>query len=378
MSGAGRKATSSILRKLSGSSEDDGLEGLESVSGPDLSDDRAHAALEHARQIAQNEWGAALDAELLKKLEKIYLDDGVRGLERLRDEGAAADLSDDELDGLEAIVETDGSRPTLQVAADGSVDPTEEVLKSWAPTVHEFRGQIKQVANSVGRIDLGTTHKGTGFVVKDNLVLTNRHVLQQIARHRNGEWRFRSNDPNITFDADPTKTRNRQFAIKSVIAAGPDRITTPLDYERLDFAILECEVPAGSEFPEPLTLEDDASKIKWTRQVYTVGYPAKPPEEAYEPSVLELLFRDVYGSKRFAPGEIEDELGEVATTVFGHDATTLAGNSGSCVVDLGANGKLVAGLHFAGFRKKVNYAHSVAKLEASLADLNLSWARLSG
>jgi V8-like Glu-specific endopeptidase len=81
--------------------------------------------------------------------------------------------------------------------------------------------------------------------------------------------------------------------------------------------------------------------------------------------------------KRFAPGEIDRALGSAADgtgeTVFAHDATTLGGNSGSCVVDLGNDGRLVVGLHFAGIPKHANYAHANARLRAQLADLGFTW-----
>ncbi len=370
-----RRSSRTIFRKLSSGLAEPGLEGLESAgAAPDLSAARAEAALELARRIAEREWGDALDPALLEKLEKIYLEAGVKGLERLRNEGEDAALPDDEYGGLEAIVEIDGSRPTLQVAQNGSIDTEEELLRSWKSAAQKFSGEIQQVARSVGRIDLGTRHRGTGFVIKDGLILTNRHVLQQIARHRNGEWTFRGPDPNITFDADPSESRQLQFPIKRVVVAGPDRISVPIDYGRLDFAVLECEIPPGGNFPAPVTLESDDGKIDRTRPVYTVGYPAKPETGVYEFSVLKLLFKNVYGVKRFAPGEIDEGLDEIAPTVFGHDATTLGGNSGSCVVDLGDDGQLVAGLHFAGFKEDVNYAHSVARLADALGDLDLTWA----
>ena len=68
------------------------------------------------------------------------------------------------------------------------------------------------------------------------------------------------------------------------------------------------------------------------------------------------LFQFRYGVKRYAPGEIDRGLGSRADrtgeTVFAHDSTTLGGNSGSCVVDLGNDGRLVVGLHFAGARRR--------------------------
>jgi hypothetical protein len=43
------------------------------------------------------------------------------------------------------------------------------------------------------------------------------------------------------------------------------------------------------------------------------------------------------------------------------------------VVDLGNDGRLVVGLHFAGAPKKANFAHSNARLHETLGDLALSW-----
>ena len=375
------KAASRLYRKLhkGGEAASGGLEAVSGPPEPDLSDARAYDAFERAKKIAQHEWGSALDPDLIRMLEKIYLQDGVAGLEQLRDAGEDAVLTGEQRGGLEAVVQTDGSRPTLQFAEDGSFDTHAEILNSWQATAQKYCGEIREIASSVGRIDGGreynrTFHKGTGFVIKDNLVLTNRHVLQQIARHRNGEWKFHGRAPTITFDANPNLSRSLEFHIKRVVLAGPDRIRVPLNYTRLDFAVLECEVSSGSSFPLPLTLHNNADGIKEAQYVYTIGYPAKPEDGVYEPSVLSLLFQTIYGVKRFAPGEIDEEVGTVAPTVFAHDATTLGGNSGSCIVDLEDNGKLVVGLHFAGFAEDANYAHAFAKLQDSLWHLDLAWA----
>jgi V8-like Glu-specific endopeptidase len=59
--------------------------------------------------------------------------------------------------------------------------------------------------------------------------------------------------------------------------------------------------------------------------------------------------------------------------VFSHDASTLGGNSGSAVVDLGSNGGSVIGLHFGGMSREQNWAHAVAKIQEALKPLNLTW-----
>jgi hypothetical protein len=124
-------------------------------------------------------------------------------------------------------------------------------------------------------------------------------------------------------------------------------------------------------------LESDADKVTAGRPIFTIGYPAEPRAGIYTSEVLNRLFRHRYGVKRFAPGEIERGLGSAADgtgeTVFAHDATTLGGNSGSCVVDFGNDGRLVVGLHFAGAPKIANYAHANARLRVTLAQLGLTW-----
>jgi V8-like Glu-specific endopeptidase len=368
------------LRKLSYGVPGARTETVEASTAEALSAEHAEWALEQAIRTIERETGAALPAQSRAELERLFLQDGKRAIERLKKEGVSARLPPAEVDALEAIVEVDGSRPTLALSADDEVDVEDQALGPWRSVVKKFVRQISAAAVSVGRIDLDGTHVGTGFVVKEGLILTNRHVLQGLARQENsGAWTFRG-QPTITFDANPKQSRARQFEIrKKVVLAGPDPIDLlRSDYNKLDFAVLECAPSAGTPaFPAPLPLESDADKIVVGRPIFTLGYPARPKYDRYGGDVLSRLFQRRYGVKRFAPGEIDRGLGSAAErtgeAVFTHDSTTLAGNSGSCVVDLGNDGRLVVGLHFAGSAKEANYAHSNARLRAKLAELGLTW-----
>jgi hypothetical protein len=84
-----------------------------------------------------------------------------------------------------------------------------------------------------------------------------------------------------------------------------------------------------------------------------MGYPARPFNEVAE--VLMTVFQDEYFVKRFAPGVIEASPDDVDDgnhrRVFTHDASTLGGNSGSCVVEFGVQGRSVVGLHFGGIQR---------------------------
>lgn len=65
-----------------------------------------------------------------------------------------------------------------------------------------------------------------------------------------------------------------------------------------------------------------------------------------------------------APGEVDLAMGEhnedVKKWIFTHDASTLWANPGSCVVDLGAEGTPVIGIHFGGGTRPENFAHAAA------------------
>ena len=373
-----RGVAARYLRKLSHGVSGARTGAVEAATMEALSPAHAEEALERAIRTIERESGASVDPASRAEFERLVRDDGALAIERLKREGVRARLTPREEDALEAIVEVDGSRPTLAVSDENHVDAADEGLGQWRGAVKDFAAPISRVASAVGRIDLDGEHKGTGFVVKEGLVLTNRHVLQQIAVQRGpGDWEFRG-APTITFDANPDTNRSRQFAIRSVAFAGRDAINPwRVDYEKLDVAILECEPSGGAAFPAPLLLESDADKIVEGRPIFTIGYPAEPRSGTYQDGLLDRLFRYRYGVKRFAPGEIDRGLGSAAAgtgqTVFAHDATTLGGNSGSCVVDLGNDGQLVVGLHFAGIPKQANYAHANARLRATLTELGLTW-----
>jgi V8-like Glu-specific endopeptidase len=374
-----RSTAARYLRKLSHGVPAAATGALESAAAESIGADHAEEAHARALETIERESGRKLDTASKEELDRVFLSDGKEALGRLKNEGPDAELSERHEDALEAIVEVDGSRPTLMFSEDDHVDLEDGTLGQWKGVTAKFLEQISRVAASVGRVDLDGKHQGTGFVITDGLILTNRHVLQALATQKqSGEWQFLG-EPSITFDANPDKSRKRRVKIrKKVIRTGTQPIDRhAIDYKKLDFAILECEVSDEDRLPEPLLLESDADKVAVGRPIFTIGYPANPGYGAYASDVLQKLFQYRYGVKRFAPGEIDRGLGTAADgtgeTVFTHDSTTLGGNSGSCVVDLGNDGRLVVGLHFAGAPKKANFAHSNALLHETFGDLGLSW-----
>jgi hypothetical protein len=126
-----------------------------------------------------------------------------------------------------------------------------------------------------------------------------------------------------------------------VVEATPSQVNGT-NFARLDAAVLRIEpLPDGpQDVPDALTVSADPDgPLGHLASYCIVGYPAQP---VYESGTIEgvdwawvtrTLFGNVYGVKRLAPGMTHRPLGSLPGDkrrwVFGHDATTLGGNSGS-------------------------------------------------
>jgi len=353
-------------------------EGLESIgTGPDLSDDRiktsVEAARERFRRIAER---AAREGEDVTPEQQRVLEDAEAALKVLATEGESADLSDQQRVGLEAIIVPDGTRPALFVQ-DDDVDPGAAEAGTWQGRISGFRLELSTVAQSVGRINAKIRfpdYAGTGWVVGDGLILTNRHVLEFLVGgpdpQPDGSWRFLK-PVTIDFAAEFERPRERSFKVTGVEFASPDRINGVLKPSNLDVALLKVETNNGVEhLPPPLPLSRRMKALDTQSEIYVMGYPARPNDEFGE--VLMKVFRDEFFVKRFAPGFVEAPPDQVDDgghgRVFTHDSSTLGGNSGSCVIEFRIQGRAAVGLHFGGLARKENFAHSLARLEAVLTE----------
>lgn len=294
---------------------------------------------------------------------------------------------------LEALVSlTD--RPAIRVDK-GTIDVNHPELGRWQGAYLLAQPEIDAVIRSVGRIDADGEHIGTGFLVGDGVIMTNRHVIQAFAAPvpRSSDpkrWLLESDTVTINF-SDGANAAADAFRIKSIIASGKEPITgLAVDFAKLDMALLEVETTntAQKSLPRPIIMLSSPDRARQQRQIFTVGYPAKPqvlptdPDGAVRMDVvarLRALFGLSYGVKYFSPGIVSTGLGAVGGDprkwVFSHDATTLAGNSGSATIDF-TEPIAVIGLHFAGDWLRANHAHAVSAVKSSgeLPTLNgLDW-----
>lgn len=383
---ADEAATAALIRNLGAMVGSHGG-GLEAARTPSLESAR--------RQLGPGQRNTYLDA-LNQKIVPAQRQSGGLELARLSDgidllhtQGSAARLGAEQRMGLEALVSLNG-RPAI-AAVDKAKGGQTLGIDLYNPSeaqkqeLGEFRtpltltlSVIEQRLPSVGRIDSGGQHSGTGFVVGDDLILTNRHVLELLADPRPGtvapaSWDL---DSDVTIDFSPTPTAAdgaRRFRLREVIFAGPDPIwDVPYKAGRVDAALLRVDRTSETGQPLPPALDFAANPgLTGSTRLLVCGYPAEPQSLPTDASgatrhdVVERLFQIFgldYGNKYLSPGKFMSQVQSQA--VFDHDATTLPGSSGSCVLLL--NKTLSgAGLHFGGQWLHANQAHSVRELYQS-------------
>ena len=307
---------------------------------------------------------------------------------RRLDDNPDAPLPPDEVYALEAVVRADGTRPSLLVR-NGVVDPAQPLAAGWTGQLAAAGDALTKAVAAVGRVEptrpSGSDFFGTCWVVdhRTGLVLTNKHVLiavlerspHAVARRSRG---FRVIDGAfVDFAAESGSADVRRYRI---VEATPSQVNGA-NFARLDAAVLRIEpLPGGpQDVPDALTVSADPDgPLGRLASHCIVGYPAQP---LYESGTIEgvdwawvtrTLFGNVYGVKRLAPGMTHRPLGSIPGDkrrwVFGHDATTLGGNSGSPALAWTDN---AFGLHFAGRSIDTNYAHAVSAITSELRALGV-------
>ena len=322
--------------------------------------------------MAADRIDAALSAERKRLLEV-----GASALDTLRAEGPGAVLSAEAWLGIEAIVSVARPAMVLQDGAFGDPPPP------WADILGPFRQSIRTTAMSVGRIgvrglpQLPLPYAGTGFMVAEDAVMTNCHVARVFSQHgADGDWSFQPGlEANLDLVEDPDARPADAASPRSVRIEGVIGI-----HPALDLALLR--VTDGLAKPLPI-MSRDPGPLEG-RNVYVLGYPA--PDYRNDAATQRSIFGDRYFVKRLQPGAamappadatIRMEpcsSGAEPDDVMFHDASTLGGNSGSCVVDLDSN--QVIGLHFAGKYMQYNEAVALWRLvdDPLLTDAGVNFA----
>lgn len=218
---------------------------------------------------------------------------------------------------------------------------------------------------------------GTGFLISDRHVMTNRHVHGLY-----GHYLLDKTDPGgIEFIAEKGKDAS-DFV--------PFNCEPPFLLPALDIAIYTLARPVKTR--KPLQFDPINIEALEGREIVVVGYPdTHTPDRADILAVVEE--NPVFAVKRISQGRIfrhstdtdvpfgvETRISENQDTSFAmpaicHNASTLGGNSGSPLLDI-KTGQLV-GVHFAGFKvfnceEAANLAMAIAQLTSETSQKYLS------
>jgi subtilisin family serine protease len=351
------------------------------------------ALLRHLElRFARDDAGQDPPDEQTRRLRTQVLDDAGRALDVLTRRPEALSTDRRFLLALEALVRIKG-RPSLLVR-DGTYDPADpELDEDWSRVLDEAGPRLPALIRSACRVDLDGEHVGSGFVVAPGLVMTNRHVLEDLVVDQSGRdgWQL-LDGAEVDFDAEVGTSSREPFRVLGVAFAGPDPIGGVVNLQRLDLALLEVKARNATDtpLPPPVNLVGNAAAGRGRRDLAVVGYPARPrqvprtEEGRINPEIaaaLERIFRFKYGVKRLALGRVDRRLGTVAGDAsppwaISHDATTLGGNSGSAaaLLEPDEEGVLpVLALHMGGQWLQENYAHVLAAVP-KLRDIpGLAW-----
>jgi endonuclease G len=250
--------------------------------------------------------------------------------------------------GLESIV-LRRTRPVLAIRDnDAKLDFIDKAdSEIWLARLTKAKPFLDSAIRSIGRIDLQGARLdwvGTGWLVADNILVTNRHVAREFAARKGDGYTFQMglNGP-MSADVDFLQEIDNPAALIF-------KLIKPLHIEDEpgpDISFFEVEIASGnSKLATPIKL---SANVAVTPNVATIGYPAYD-SRIPEPNLMEDIFGKIYNKKRLAPGGITS----VEEARILHSCTTLGGNSGSAVIDLDTGEAL--GLHFSGSFLATNYA----------------------
>ncbi|MGA7526416.1 MAG: DNA/RNA non-specific endonuclease, partial [Pseudolabrys sp.] len=284
------------------------------------------------------------------------------GLQKLA-EDRVQEITPSEMLGLEAIV-LPRNRPVALVRGD-SYDDLDGPWVSLNDDV--IKKRIASLLPLIGRVEVPSSpilpYAGTGFVVGQGLIATNRHVAQLFSQGLGLTIRYRAGDAAIDFKRQidaPDDDRTAYLSVRAVEMIHPYWDMALL---RVDDLPTDRMLRLSVKSPEELV----------DHNVVVIGYPAR--DERNDVALQDRIFNRTYNVKRLQPGVIRARAKiqsfENTVNALTHDASTLGGNSGSAVIEV-ESGEVVA-LHFAGEYLKANYAvpmHELARDSRVASRLN--------
>lgn len=275
-------------------------------------------------------------------------------------EGTFTDFSSES---TEAVI-LDFLRPCLLIKNNSFNVPESDV---WKSRLEPYRKVIERRIPSVGRVEFKFHPRfkwgGTGWLITENLIITNRHVAEIFALQTADGIVISSNSLGTTIEVSIDFNEEYQTD-KTSIEATVEQVIYMADRGYPDVAILKLS--SGARTLEPIPIS--TGNLIANSELAVIGYPAYDPyRNPLKPTDITRIFGDIFEYKRLSPGLLLNEA--VHDGVFSHDASTLGGNSGSVVLDI-KTGQAV-GLHFSGVFHQENYAVSAKAILEVLSKTSL-------
>jgi hypothetical protein len=267
---------------------------------------------------------------------------------------------------LESVLRVRG-RPALRIEGD-TIEPIDDTKHPgsgmWRRYLDDFEDNVLFAAAATGAVVVSDPYsappepwvQGSAWLVREDLVVTNRHVLfpplggMRLARRLLQPTAARlKSDLSVTIDFafDSGAARNGRYAVEGVEFVAEER-------DPVDVAILKVR-RIGDLRPLPLSLAPGDFDQDY---LYVMGHPGRMENV---PDDVRAVFGDPDERKRASFGELMNAdprwPGELT-----YDASTIGGFSGGCV--LGFHAREVIGLHYYGDPLNGNRAVSAVTLAA--------------
>lgn len=307
---------------------------------------------------------------------------GGEALQKLVGDDVTATVTPNDRVVLEAIIIADGSRPSFLIENDRP-PLSHPFMGSWSDEVAKAADALQPICRAVGRIQPRFGHAGnfigTGSLVDPDkgIVLTNYHVLDD-ARAKFGVLMEEKKSRikihgwlEIDFVGEASRFDVNRFRV--VEARLPKNAGR--GFGKIDAVAMVIEPVDGAKMPKKalrFDVKPAAFMQAQSTTICTVGFPGAPRREQGPKDeidwnfVIRTLFGDLFGVKRLAPGRLLETFGAVEFDplgiVFGHEATTFGGASGSAMIGWENEGLPGFGLHFSGLTGESNYAIAMAKI----------------
>lgn len=237
------------------------------------------------------------------------------------------------------------NRPSFLIRQN-TFDPSPS--ETWEKLLSPYMDILNGTISSVGRIEMKNHSSldwaGTGFLVEENIIVTNRHVAEHFAQTKSQGYDWKTNargkivKARIDFREEYQNPVEQEMELVDILHIEPE--------PGPDLALFSVNL---EDYIKPLELSSSPSTDDI---IVTIGYPWKDTRVSFRiEQVMSRIFGDIFDVKRLAPGKIISLEGKI----IHHDCTTLGGNSGSAILDV-ETGKVVA-LHYSG---DVKYNNAVS------------------